>query len=129
MCLQSIEFTRLAFGSSLGAPTGIVNMDTCEEDFMTRAMPGAIAAVFLAVVIANLHAQEAWPTRSVRIIVPSSPGGGTDVFARLLAQALTTSTKQSFVVENKPGASGNIGAQAAAAAIPDGYTILVAWNS
>ena len=74
-------------------------------------------------------AQDAWPSHSVKLIVPSSPGGGTDVFARLLAQYLTESTKQSFVVENKPGASGNIGAQAAAAATPDGYTFLVAANA
>jgi tripartite-type tricarboxylate transporter receptor subunit TctC len=129
MCRQSIEFPRIACGISPARRRGIVSMDTCEEDFMTRAKLGAIAAVFLVGIIANVHAQEAWPARSVRIIVPSSPGGGTDVFARLLAQALTASTKQSFVVENKPGASGNIGAQAAAAAMPDGYTFLVASNS
>jgi len=76
------------------------------------------------------RAQDAnWPARPVRIIVPSSPGGGTDVFGRLLAQALSEQTKQSFVVDNKPGASGNIGADLAAKAEPDGYTILVASNS
>src|SRR6478735_1610605 len=65
----------------------------------------------------------------VKLIVPSSPGGGTDAFARLLAQALTDATRQSFVVENKPGASGNIGSQAVASATPDGYTFLVAANA
>jgi tripartite-type tricarboxylate transporter receptor subunit TctC len=65
----------------------------------------------------------------VRVIVPSSAGGGTDVFGRILAQALTEQTKQSFVVDNKPGASGNIGADLVAKAEPDGYTILVASNS
>jgi tripartite-type tricarboxylate transporter receptor subunit TctC len=74
-------------------------------------------------------AQDAWPAHLVKLVVPSSPGGGTDVFARLLAQYLTESTKQSFIVENKPGASGNIGAQAVAAATPDGYTFLVAANA
>ena len=65
----------------------------------------------------------------MRVIVPSSAGGGTDVFGRILAQALTEQTKQSFVVDNKPGASGNIGADLVAKAEPDGYTILVASNS
>jgi len=69
-----------------------------------------------------------WPARPVRIVVPSSPGGGTDVYARLLAQALTESLKQQFVVENRPGASGNIGAAAVAKAAPDGYTFLVSAN-
>jgi len=74
-------------------------------------------------------AQDNWPARPVRVIVPSSPGGGTDTFGRILAQALTEQTKQNFVVDNKPGASGNIGAELAARAEPDGYTILVASNS
>jgi tripartite-type tricarboxylate transporter receptor subunit TctC len=65
----------------------------------------------------------------VRIVVPSSPGGGTDVFGRILAQALTEQKKQTFLVDNKPGASGNIGADLAAKSEPDGYTILVASNS
>src|SRR3954466_12357847 len=69
-----------------------------------------------------------WPARPVRIVVPSSPGGGTDVYARLLAQALSESLKQQFIVENRPGASGNIGAAAVAKAAPDGYTFLVSAN-
>jgi tripartite-type tricarboxylate transporter receptor subunit TctC len=73
--------------------------------------------------------QDDWPSKPVRFIVPSSPGGGTDFFARLLAQGLTDSLKQQFVVENRPGASGNVGAQAVANARPDGYTFLVASNS
>ena len=60
--------------------------------------------------------------------MPSSPGGGTDLYARILAQALGESLKQQFVVENRPGASGNIGAAAAAKAAPDGYTFLVSAN-
>lgn len=90
-----------------------------------RAAVGALAATLLPAA----WSQAAWPSRPVRIIVPSSPGGGTDAFGRLLAQALTEQTGQSFVVDNKPGASGNIGADLAAKAEPDGYTILVASNS
>jgi len=64
----------------------------------------------------------------VRFIVPSSPGGGTDIYARLLAQSLGETLKQQFVVENRPGASGNIGAAAAAKSAPDGYTFMVTAN-
>ena len=89
-----------------------------------------ITACIAFVLAANVSwSQDDWPSKPVRFIVPSSPGGGTDVFARLLAQALTDSLKQQFVVENRPGASGNIGAQAVASARPDGYTFLVASNS
>jgi tripartite-type tricarboxylate transporter receptor subunit TctC len=89
-----------------------------------------IAACLVLVLTANVSwSQDDWPSKPVRFIVPSSPGGGTDVFARLLAQALTDSLKQQFVVENRPGASGNIGAQAAATSRPDGYTFLVASNN
>jgi tripartite-type tricarboxylate transporter receptor subunit TctC len=76
-----------------------------------------------------VFAQDNWPSRPVRVIVPSSPGGGTDVFGRIISQALGDQLKQSFVVDNKPGASGNIGATIAAQADPDGYTLLVASNS
>jgi tripartite-type tricarboxylate transporter receptor subunit TctC len=75
------------------------------------------------------HAQDAWPSKPVKLVVPSSPGGGTDVFARLLAQALSESLKQQFLVENRPGASGNIGSEAVARSAPDGYTFLVSANA
>ena len=88
-------------------------------------------AIFLCLsllVSGALQAQDAWPSKPVRLIVPSSPGGGTDVYARLLAQGLSDGLKQSFLVENRPGASGNIGAAAAAKSAPDGYTFLVSAN-
>src|SRR3989442_5672935 len=74
------------------------------------------------------QAQEPWPSKPVKFIVPSSPGGGTDVYARILAQALGESLKQQFIVDNRPGASGNIGAAAAAKSPADGYTFLVSAN-
>jgi len=89
-------------------------------------------ALVLALSAAAASAQDpsqGWPTKAVRIIVPSSPGGATDRYARLLAQGLSESLKHQFIVDNRPGASGNIGAEAAAKAAPDGYTILVASNA
>jgi len=66
-----------------------------------------------------------YPTRSVRIILPFPPGGGTDVFARVLAVRLTEALGQSVLVDNRPGASGNIGAEVTAKSPPDGYTLMV----
>lgn len=89
----------------------------------------ACAALVLAIAHAAALAQADWPAKSVTLVVPSSPGGGTDTYGRILAQALTEQLKQTFVVENKPGASGAIGATAVAQAAGDGYTLLVASNS
>jgi tripartite-type tricarboxylate transporter receptor subunit TctC len=61
-----------------------------------------------------VHAQGTWPERPVRIIVPSPPGGGADAYARMMAAALSEALKAQFVVENRPGGNGNIGAEAAA---------------
>jgi tripartite-type tricarboxylate transporter receptor subunit TctC len=86
-------------------------------------------ALLLSLALAALcAAAQDWPARPVRFIVPSSPGGGTDIYARLLAQGMSDSLKQQFIVDNRPGASGNIGAAAAAKSPPDGYTFLVSAN-
>src|SRR5437660_7979071 len=89
---------------------------------------GSAVGMTLALAGPPAQAQEAWPARPVKFIVPSSPGGGTDLYARQLAQALSESLKQQFIVDNRPGASGNIGAEAAAKSAPDGYTFLVTAN-
>jgi tripartite-type tricarboxylate transporter receptor subunit TctC len=68
---------------------------------------------------------QTYPERPVRIVVPFSPGGGTDIIARMMAQKLTEMWGQSVVVENKTGGNGNIGAQFVAQSKPDGYTLLV----
>ncbi|MFL4990175.1 MAG: Bug family tripartite tricarboxylate transporter substrate binding protein [Microvirga sp.] len=70
-------------------------------------------------------AQSTYPTRPVRVIVPYAAGGGTDFFARLVFAAMGEQLGQQFVIENKPGAGTNIGADTAARADPDGYTLLL----
>ena len=74
-------------------------------------------------------AADAWPTKSVKIIVPFNAGGATDVVARLLAQKLSEAWGQGVVVENRAGAGGNIGADVVAKSPPDGYTLLMTSGS
>ncbi|QOF81160.1 Bug family tripartite tricarboxylate transporter substrate binding protein [Variovorax sp. 38R] len=69
------------------------------------------------------YAQGDWPQRPVKLIVPFTPGGGTDATSRLIAERLTSLERWTVVVDNKPGAAGNIGLDAVAKAAPDGYTI------
>ena len=95
---------------------------------LTKAASCLLTSAFCLAVFeaAPAMAQDAWPSRPVRLVVPSSPGGATDTYARLLAQGLGEALKRPFIVDNRPGASGNVGAEIAAKAAPDGYTFLVA---
>jgi len=86
------------------------------------------AALFATILLAALPAAAAeddYPNHTVRIVVPFAPGGSTDVVARILADKLQGELKQSFVVENRAGAGGNIGADVVAKSNPDGYTLLM----
>jgi tripartite-type tricarboxylate transporter receptor subunit TctC len=74
-------------------------------------------------------AQETWPTRAVRIVVPFPPGGATDVIARLIAGPLSQSLGQPVVVENRPGGGAVIGTEAVAKSPPDGHTLLMMSNT
>lgn len=84
-----------------------------------------ILAGLAAAALSRPALAEVWPQRPVRIIVPFPPGGTVDILGRLTASWLTEATGQSFIVENRSGAGGNIGAAAVARAMPDGYTLLM----
>ncbi|MBV1795583.1 tripartite tricarboxylate transporter substrate binding protein [Siccirubricoccus sp. G192] len=88
-----------------------------------RAALGALASLAAP---GLLRAQGTYPARPVRVIVPFPPGGATDAVGRLTAERLAAELGQPFVVENRGGAGGNIGAEAAARSEPDGYTLLIA---
>ena len=95
-----------------------------------RLKEARFALATLALLLAALPASaQEYPSKAVRIMVGASPGGGTDIIARMLAEKFSEAFKQSFVVENKPGASNTIAADITAKAPPDGYTLLVATNT
>lgn len=75
---------------------------------------------------ANASSAETYPSKAIRLIVPFAPGGVTDTSGRIVAEGLSRRLNQQVIIENKPGASGNIGAQLVSIAAPDGYTLLLA---
>jgi tripartite-type tricarboxylate transporter receptor subunit TctC len=93
---------------------------------MTRiSRRAALGTVSLLAAPITLHAQPAWPNRPIRLIVPFSAGGATDVTARVIAEQLSASLGQPVIVENRGGAGGNIGADVVAKSEPDGYSLLM----
>ena len=92
-----------------------------------RIVRAALAGLLLALTVAwpSLAAAQAWPARTMRMIVPGAPGTSPDILARTIAQYLTPRLGQQIVIVNQPGGGGNIGHGAAAKAAPDGYTMLV----
>jgi hypothetical protein len=87
---------------------------------------GAGAAALPA--LSRIARAQAYPARPVRIINAFAPGGGSDIIARLLGQWMTERLGQSFILENRPGAGGNIGTEVVVRAVPDGYTLLLVQN-
>lgn len=101
-------------------------MPTTRRTLLTGLVASTLAS---ATYTQESWAQERWPARPVKIIVPYAAGGSTDVVARPWAEKLTQAFSQSFVIDNRGGASGTIGAEVAARAAPDGYTLLLTPNS
>ena len=104
-------------------------MTTPSPRAVRRTLIAAAASLGLLSASASSFAQATWPSKTVRVVVGFAPGGTTDVMARVLAQSLTEALGQSVIVDNKPGASGNIAAGEVIKAAPDGYTLLVAPTS
>jgi tripartite-type tricarboxylate transporter receptor subunit TctC len=93
---------------------------------MKKIIPLLLA---ICALILPVHAQtQGWPTRPIRLIVPYPAGGNADIVARIVANALQTKLKEAFIVENKAGAGGIVGAMAVIQSAPDGYTLLLSAN-
>lgn len=94
-------------------------MPTIDRRRLLLASAGSLLAP------AAVRAQSAWPNKPVRIVVPFAPAGTTDILARALTPELTRAFGQTFIIDNKPGAGGNLGADAIAKSAPDGYNLLM----
>ena len=93
-----------------------------KKSFLLTRVPAVLTAAVFALPVAAFA--QSYPTKSVRILVGSAPGGGTDIMARSVGAKLSESLKQQFVVENRPGANANLAAKVASEAPGDGYTLL-----
>ena len=95
------------------------------SDWMRALAAAMLATALLGFAPAEDAIAQKWPEKPVRIVTPFAPGGGTDVFARLLAQRLTEVYSQQFIVENRPGAGSTLGTEHVAKSAPDGHTLLM----
>ena len=92
---------------------------------MSTRLLRALTIGLLGAVAVSAAVAQAWPGKTIRIIVPYPPGGSSDIIARAISQPLSEALKQTVVVENKPGANGNTGSDLVAKSAPDGYTLLL----
>ena len=104
-------------------------ISTPTRSLRSRLLVAAAAALALALPTASVLAQAAYPNKPIRLIVPFPPGGGTDMIARTVAQKLADQNKWNVIVDNRPGAGGNLGVDATAKSAPDGYTLVMGQTS
>ena len=97
--------------------------------FTRRHIAACVLAALAATAAGSAFAQDKYPSKPVTVIVPQAPGGANDTIARIVAQKLTEALGQQFIVDNKPGAGGNIGTAVAAKGKNDGYTLMLTVNS
>lgn len=95
----------------------------------TRRLVLALAPALAASTLCTAAFAQAWPSKPIRIVVPFPPGGGTDVIARETSQRVAAATGWTFIIDNKPGAGGNLGVDSAAKAPADGYTLVLGQTS
>ena len=104
-------------------------ISTPTRSLRSRLFVAAAAALALALPAASVLAQAAYPNKPIRLIVPFPPGGGTDMIARTVAQKLADQNKWNVIVDNRPGAGGNLGVDATAKSAADGYTLVMGQTS
>src|SRR5262245_12435761 len=88
-----------------------------------------VASVGALPAVARIGSAQSYPSRPVRLIVPAPAGGTGDVLARIVGQWLSERLSQQFIIDNRPGAGGNVGTEAVVRASPDGYTLLLVFPS
>jgi tripartite-type tricarboxylate transporter receptor subunit TctC len=96
---------------------------------MKTSISKAVCGVLLSALLAAPACAQDWPSKPLRLVVPYPPGGSTDITARVVAENLRPLLGQPVVIDNRPGAAGNIGAEAIAKSAPDGYTLLMATST
>jgi tripartite-type tricarboxylate transporter receptor subunit TctC len=101
------------------------NKETSTMVRRSRVLRSLLALAATSLLTGPLLAADAWPSKPIRLVVPYPPGGSSDIIARTIGPLLTQQLKQPVIIENKPGANGNLGADFVAKAQPDGHTLLL----